>query len=107
MIPLLGSGITMIIRRTLNYPYIRSAILPEPHEENLSVPEPPEVFEVDSQEEEKGKVRTQRIESEDREFMPITLDAPHKITQNEIKNLVRDLELSNSKAELLASRMLQ
>jgi hypothetical protein len=34
-------------------------------------------------------------------------ESPHKLTQNELNDLVRDLELPKVKAELLVSRMKQ
>ena len=46
--------------------------------------------------------------SRDPEFFPnVTSGEPHKITQKEISDLSRDLELSRNKAELLSSRLHQ
>ena len=45
---------------------------------------------------------------EDVRFLPIAVDDnPHQISQNELNDLVRDLGLSKSKAELLGSRLQQ
>jgi len=46
-------------------------------------------------------------EPTDPDFQGPASESPHKLTQNELNDLVRDLELSKIKAELLASRMKQ
>ena len=40
-------------------------------------------------------------------FAPSIFHKPHLITQSELHDLIRDLELSKIKAELLASRLQQ
>ena len=46
-------------------------------------------------------------EPTDPDFQGPAFQSPHKLTQNELNDLVRDLELPKVKAELLASRMKQ
>ena len=46
-------------------------------------------------------------EPTDPDFQGPASESPHKLTQNELNDLVRDLELPKVKAELLASRMKQ
>ena len=43
----------------------------------------------------------------DPDFQGPASESPHKLTQNELNDLVHDLELPKVKAELLASRMKQ
>jgi hypothetical protein len=40
-------------------------------------------------------------------FLNVTSAEPHNITQKELFDLIRDLELSKNKAELLSSRLQQ
>jgi len=46
-------------------------------------------------------------EPTDPDFQSPASGSPHKLTQDELNDLVRDLELPKKKAELLASRMKQ
>ena len=46
-------------------------------------------------------------EHTDPDFQGPTSESPNKLTQNELNDLIRDLELSKVKAELLASRIKQ
>jgi hypothetical protein len=82
------------------------AICPVPHSECLSIPEPPISFSLDSADEEEGtpKETTQPSTSRDLEFfLNVTSAETHKITQKELSDLIRDLELSKNKAELLSA----
>jgi hypothetical protein len=48
--------------------------------------------------------KPQPFTSKDLEFfLNVTSAEPHKITQKELSDLIRDLELSKNKAELLSS----
>ena len=44
-------------------------------------------------------------ESQEDEEMDFSDDRPHRFSQNEFNDLVRDLNLSKSSSELLASRL--
>jgi hypothetical protein len=45
--------------------------------------------------------------SKDHEFAHMMSAEPHRIIQNELNDLVRDLEIPKGKSELLASRLQQ
>ena len=94
------------------YPNISSALLPVLYGEGISVPEPPKYFTIDSDDEDEGEstsgspeppAATEPHVSHGRSSAP----QPHILTQDELDDLVRDLELSKSKAELLGSRYKQ
>ena len=99
---------------TTVYPNIPSALRPVPHGGGISVPEPPKQFSIDSDDEgeDEGESTSGSPEppaftephlSHGRSFAP----QPHIHTQDELKDLVRDLELPKSRAELLGSRLKQ
>ena len=77
----------------------------------ISVPEPPKEFTINSDEDEgestsgspEPPASTEPHVSHGRSSVP----QPHILTQDELNVLVRDLELSKSKAELLGSRLKQ
>jgi len=80
-----------------------------PHGEDLPVPEPPKDYTLNSEMEEEDTEKTEPHEEEptDPDFQGPASESPHKLTQNELNDLVRSLELPKVKAELLASRMKQ
>jgi len=80
-----------------------------PHEEDLPMPEPPEEYNLNSEmkEEDTEKTGSHEEEPTDSDFQDPASESPHRLTQNELNDLVRDLELPKVKAELLASRMKQ
>jgi len=59
------------------------------------------------EEEDKEKTGPHVEEPTDPDFQGPASESPHKLTQNELNDLVSDLELPKLKAELLASRMKQ
>ena len=77
--------------------------------EDLPVPEPPKEYNLNSEMEEEDTEKTGPHEEEltNPDFQGPASESPHKLTQNELKDLARDLELLKVKAELLASRMKQ
>jgi len=94
------------------YPNIPSALRPVLDGEGISVPEPPKEFSIDSDAEDEGEspsgspeppASTEPHVSHGRLSAP----QPHILTQDELNDLVRHLELSKSKAELLGSRLKQ
>ena len=97
---------------TVVYPNIPPALRPILHGEGISVPEPPKEFTIDSDDEDEGEspsgspeppASTEPHVSHGRSSAP----QPHILTQDGLSDLVRDLELSKSKAELLGSRFKQ
>jgi hypothetical protein len=83
---------------------------PVPHGEGFPVPEPPEIVTLESEKEEDDEICdiSEPSTSKDHEFTHNVMSAEsHRITQNDLNDLVRDLELPKRKAELLASRLQQ
>jgi len=105
MVPPVSGGITKKKKWTILYPNIPSALRPVLHGEGISVPEPPKEFAIDSDDEDDGEstsgyseppASTEPHVSHGRSSAP----QPHILTQDELNDLVRYLELSKSKAEL-------
>jgi hypothetical protein len=83
---------------------------PVPHGEGLPVPEPPVIVTLESEKEKNDEIcyTSEPSTSKDHEFAHNVMSAEqHRITQNELNDLVRDLELPEGKAERLASRLQQ
>jgi len=111
MVPPVSGGITAKKKHTIVYPNIPSAIRPVPHSDALPVPEPPKQFSIDS-DDEVGDGATSGSQpstsNEDDQYVCEGASSlPHILNENELNDLVRDLELSKAKAELLASRLRQ
>jgi len=107
MVPPVSGGITKKKKWTIVYPNIPSALRPVPHGEGIFIQEPPKEFTVDSDDEDEGKstsgspeppTSTEPHVSHGRSSVP----QPHILTQDELNDLVRDLELSKRRAELLS-----
>ena len=96
-------------KQRIDYSNISSAIRPMPHGEDFPVPEPPKEYNLnlEMKEEDTEKTGPHKEEPTDPDFQGPASESPHKLTQNELNDLVRDLELPKVKAELLASRMKQ
>lgn len=105
-----GTGISKKKKSVINYPNIPSAMRPVPHSDKLPIPEPPETFTYESDNSDTAICQEEDMLSTSRnpDFTPSTsYRQPHKIIQSELNDLVRDLELPKSKAELLGSRLQQ
>ena len=94
---------------TLTYPNILSAIRPVPHTEDLPVPVLPQQYILDSDEPtENWEKKPQSSTSTDADFgADLQYNEFHRITQEELSDLIRDLDLPKSKTELLGSRLQQ
>jgi len=113
MMPPVSGGITKKKKWTIVYPNIPpSPLRPVLYGEGISVPEPPKEFTIDSDDEDEGELTSGSPEppastephvSHGRSSAP----QPNILTQDKLNDLVRDLELSKSKAELLGSRLKQ
>jgi len=108
MVPPVPEVITKKKKWTIVYPNIPSALRPVPHGEGISVPEPPKEFTIDSDNEDEGELTSGSPEppasTEPHVFHGrSSAPQPHILTQDELNDLVRDLELSKSKAELLGT----
>ena len=110
MVPAIQNGMSMKKQSTLVYPNIPSAIRPVPHGNGLPVPEPPDNFTMYSDDEDgvsSNSKEQQPSASTDADYLPRTDSSNHKITEGELNDLIRDIELPKNKAELLASRLQQ
>ena len=108
IVPLLWHGIKK--KKIVNYPNISSAIRPVPHTEDLPVPVPSQQYILDSDDEPtKNREKTpQPSTSTDADFTAdIQFNEFHRITQKKLNDLIRDLDLPKSTAELLVSRLHQ
>jgi len=97
-------------KRTAIYPNISSAIRPVPHTEDLPVPVPPQQHILDSDDEptENQEKTPQPSTSTDADFIADRQYKEfHRITQEELNDLIRGLDLPRGKAELLDSRLQQ
>src|SRR6218665_1047212 len=94
------------IKKAIEYPNLSSAMRPVQHDESLPVPKAPDTFSLDEADEDAAidHTGTTAATGSDSDFEPCVSSEPHLITQSELNDLVRDLGLSKSKAELLASR---
>ena len=90
MTPSVGKGLSKKKRQSIQYPNIPSAIRPVPHRELLPVPEPPERFTLDSEDEESLSLASSSGLSKSQESYdtPCISNEPHLITQNELHDLI-------------------
>jgi hypothetical protein len=81
------------------YLNIPSAIKSAPHGEDLPVPEPPKEYHLNSEMEEEDTEKTgpHKEEPTDPDFQGLASESPRKLTQNELNDLIRDLELNKGK----------
>jgi hypothetical protein len=96
--------------RTVNYHNIPSAIRPVPHTEDLPIPVPPQqhILDSDDQPAENWEKTPQTSTSTDADFTAdLQFNEFHRITQEKLNDLIRDLDLPKSKAQLLGSRLQQ
>lgn len=104
------NGITSKNKNLVKYPNIPSAIRPVLHSSELDIPAPPQTWSLNSDSEEHvgGEELQSDLVCSDDERDPDFLEqttGTHKISQSELNDLVRDLNLSKNQAELLASRL--
>lgn len=97
-----ASGMTNKKKSAIQYPNIPSAMQPVPHSEQLPVPAPPTNFSIE--EDDTGEPTPTKSSDPDYAECGST---PHIITQGELNDLIRDLDLGKNKSELLGSRLQQ
>jgi len=81
-----------------------------PHGDGLPVPERLDNFAMDSDDEDSVSSNSEEQQpsaSRDADYLPSTYFSNHKITEGELSDLIRDLELPKNKTELLASKLKQ
>jgi len=109
MVPPIQNGSSIKKKSTL-HPNIPSAIVPVPHGDGLPVPEPQDNFAMYSDDEDSVSSNSEEQQpsaSRDTDCVPSTDSYNHKITEGELNDLTRDLELPKYKTILLASRLQQ
>ena len=95
-------GYNQKIKKSIACPNLPSAICPVPHSAKLPIPKPPSDLPVISDE------SAECSEDSSTEFDPCVSERrPHFITQEDLNDLVRDLNLCKDKSELLVSRLQQ
>ena len=95
-------GYSQKTKKNIAYPNLPFAIRPVPHSSELPIPKPPSDLPVISHE------FAECSTDSSTDFDPCVSEGrPHFITQEDLNDLVRDLNLSKDKCELLASRLQQ
>jgi len=99
------AGFTRKNKHKIKYPDCESALKPVPHNADIPVPVPPvtTVGDDDSRDDSDTEMMNPTDLYEPPELE--TLKQPHLLDQQELNDLVRDLELSKKKSELLGSRL--
>jgi len=103
--PLFKVVMSMKNKSALLYPNIPSEFRPVPHGVGHLVPEPPGNFAMYCEDEESVSSNSEEQQpsvSRDADYLPRTHFSNHKITEGELSDLIRDLELPKNKAKLLA-----
>ncbi|XP_076053032.1 uncharacterized protein LOC143032339 [Oratosquilla oratoria] len=94
-------GVNRKNKHCIQYPNVPSAIRPVPHGPGLPVPEPDVAMESSSESESDNALDR----AEGGEYMPEENDRPVPLTQADLNDLTRDLNLSKESAQLLGSRL--
>jgi hypothetical protein len=98
------SGISLKSKHSIQYLSLPSAVRPVLHSQDLPFPKPPEKWTIDDDSSDDEPIPMEQ-DITDPDFQPSTSNEPHLISQGELNDLVRDLNLSKSRAELLGSRL--
>ena len=112
MVPPVSGSITKKKKWAIVYPNIPSALRPVPHGEGISVPELPKECTIHTDDEDEDKSTSGSAEPPASTEPHVThgrssVPQPHILTQDELNDLVRDLELSKGTAKLPGSRLKQ
>lgn len=86
-------------KHTIHFPNLDYALLSASHDESLPRPIPPASWTLGDDEHGDGD------RNNDSDFAPSVSSTPHLITQNELHDLARDLNLSKVQSELSGSRL--
>lgn len=103
-------GIGPKSKHTVQYPSLPSASRPIQHSDELPVPKPPESWNLDEEVEILDSLsdHTENLNINENDPLfeaPGCSTQPHLISRAELNDLIRDLNLSKSQSELLASRL--
>lgn len=100
------AGMSSKTKKQVDYPNVPSAIRPVPHSDDLPVPPNPlsgANEDLSSASSKDGDIEDQSDEA----FVPHDDKEPHLITQDELSDLIRDLNLTKTQSEILGSRLQQ
>ena len=97
------SGYSQKNKKAITYPNLSSALRPVPHDDTLPVPAPPNKWTLED--EEVDEPEAEHPAAADPEYHLQQSNEPHRITQGELNDLIRDLDLPKKPAELLGSRL--
>ena len=101
------SGFSSKNKSNIEYPSLDSAIRPVPHSAELPIPTPPVSKQLLSSSDESSTDSDEDVDELHDTYEACTSNDPHLISQTELNDLVRDLNLSKQQSELLASRLQQ
>ncbi|KAK3889696.1 hypothetical protein Pcinc_006262 [Petrolisthes cinctipes] len=94
-------GINRKNKHLVQYPEVPPAIKPVPHGPEVPIPEPDVIMEASSNTEFSDATNS----DESGAYKPVDDDQPMPLTQAELNDLTRDLNLSRESAQLLGSRI--
>ncbi|KAK4880623.1 hypothetical protein RN001_008769 [Aquatica leii] len=105
-------GFSSKSKHTIQNPNIPSALRPVCHNDTLPIPEPPNTYtlepEIDLKDSEPPPGASNDTFNDDEGYSAdLVSREPHLLTQSELNDLVRDLQLPKTKSELLGSRLQQ
>jgi len=101
------TGVTAKFKHAVQYPNLPSAMRPVPHSAELTAPTPPAhmtLNDSDSSDEHLGQANN-NMDCDPRFAGACSCNEPHLLTQRDLNDIVRDLNLSKKQAELLGSRV--
>lgn len=103
-------GFSSKSKHKIQYHNIPSARRPVPHDESMPVPKPQDNVNPESESESEkspSDAGTSYVKGQGSSSSNSSTEEPHLISQAELNDLVRDLDLPKSKAQLLGSRLQQ
>jgi hypothetical protein len=92
-------------KHTIKYPDLPSAMRPVSHREDLPVPQHPENVTFTDDDSDNEVIQQVENPFHGPNFEASTSSEPHLLTQGDLYDLVRDLNLSKKQSELLGSRL--
>ena len=101
------TSITAKFKHTVQYPNLPSAMRPVPHSAELPVPRPPTnmtLSDCESSDEDVGQANN-NMDCDPTFAGASSSIEPHLLTQGNLNDIVRDLNVSKKQAELLGSRL--